>query len=251
MRVVCSSDWHPDFQMLGISRFDEVEAAVIQTVDYAIKVKSDYYLFTGDLADPDAGGNTFRSVELAQQCALTLAKAKICSIWLAGNHDICTDGTGATTLTPLRALQGQNLGLIYLVERPMVIDLGNLTDVADEYSLLCLPYTAPSHAYEPAVVATAMMAQAKKNNKRVIVAAHLMFKGMHPGSETTEMPRGREVMFPVEETTEAILRINGHYHRQQMFDPGDGGAIVRIPGSVCRLAFGEETNRPSFLDIVV
>src|SRR5882757_4211641 len=111
--VVISSDWHPDFYMMGVSRRKEVTRAVKQTVECAIDEKAVAYLFTGDLADPDTGGETFHAIMLAQRTAIRLAKEDIPSIWIAGNHDVCTDGTGATSLTPLRALAIAFPGMVH------------------------------------------------------------------------------------------------------------------------------------------
>ena len=74
-----------------------------------------------------------------------------------------------------------------------------------------------------------------------------MLPGIHPGSETEDMPRGREVLFPGEQTRGAVARMNGHYHARQTHGLGDGGPDVIIPGSLARLGFGEESNEPGFL----
>lgn len=245
MLAVISSDWHPDFYMMGVSRFKEVEKAVNQTVECAIDEKADAYLFLGDLSDPDTGGETFLAVNLMLQTLVRLTEAKIQSILIAGNHDVCTDGTGATTLTPLRAFEAAHPAYVSIVEEPNLITIGNLQSKTQAF--MCLPYTAPSHAYNPVEYASTIMQKAKEEYFSVIVLGHLMIDGIHPGSETKEMPRGREIAFPVQETTDALMRFNGHIHKRQNFDPGDGGPKIRIPGSLCRLGFTEEENEPSFL----
>ena len=228
--------------MMGISRFGEVEKAVRQTFDVAIAEKVDAYFFLGDLADPDTGGDTFASIDLLQNQVLRCVRNNIHFIAIAGNHDICTDGTGATTLTPLRSLEKRFPEHITIAEIPRNVTLGS------DLIACCLPYTAPSHAYEPEHTAKIMM---MTSHERVIVLGHLMLPGIHAGSETVDMPRGREVSFPIHETTDAFMRFNGHYHRRQKLDTDDGGPPIIIPGSLCRLAFGEESNEPGFLIVEV
>lgn len=233
LKVALSSDWHGDWQTLGVSRFEEVSAAVQESVDTAIREKVDYYIFTGDLADPTGDGWMFKAINLAGDVIRRLNESSIRCIFLAGNHDVCTDGTGATTLTPLRHWQKKLE--IEIVEAPKRISL------KEDFDLLCLPFTPPSHAYEPS-----KWARFERHGRKLIVAGHLTIPGIHPGSETTDMPRGREILFPLAETTDAVFRCNGHYHQRQDFDPGDGGPLIHIPGSLVRFGFGEEDNRPAF-----
>lgn len=240
MKLVTSGDWHPDFAMMGMSRFDEVERAVRQSVAVAIKEEARAYLFLGDLADPDSGGETFKAINLLADVALELKEEGIDFIAIAGNHDILEDATGATTLTPLRALEAHDDSIrIHIEEHPQLVSLDAKT------AILCLPYTAPSHPYDPAQAVKELWPE--DPNVKVIVISHLMLTGIHPGSETKDLPRGRDVMFPFKETAKAYMRLQGHYHKRQTFDPGDGGPLIRIPGSLCRLTFGEETNEPGFL----
>jgi DNA repair exonuclease SbcCD nuclease subunit len=227
MKIVVSSDWHGDHVTMGVSRHAEIRAAVKTTVDVAIGVKADAYLFLGDLCDPEGPG-VFRSIEMATWAALTLARAGVPSLWLAGNHDVLEDGSGETTLTPLRPLTGG----IVVAELPGVYGVGSLDVVA-------LPFTATSHAYDPRT-STAKLADGR------VVVSHLNVPGIIPGEEVTDMPRGRGIAFPFEETKGARARLQGHYHRQQSFDPGDGGPPIMIPGSLARLTFGEGAHVPSY-----
>ena len=233
MKIVASSDWHPDHVTHGVARFAEVKEAAHRTVDRAIEESADAYVFVGDLCDPDAGSTVFRCVELAIDVATRLAARGIASAWIAGNHDVIEDGTGDTTLSPLRALA--NLGhLVKVYERPGVFARAGV-------NIICLPYAATSHGYD----VEASIADLSKGlaREKTIVAAHLNILGVVPGEETTEMPRGREVWLPVEAAKRAAsIVMNGHYHRKQRTKDG-----VWIPGSLARLTFGEEGNQPSFL----
>ncbi len=239
IRALVASDFHPDWPLLGRSRIEEVGIAMHESVDAAIESNCSHYWFMGDLCDPDNGGDTFKSIELMLEISFRLRSKSIDMIVLAGNHDVETDGSSTTTLTPLRALEKLYPRRFILAEAPRTV-------VLDDHTMaLCLPYTAPSAAYEPATTATELMRTAR--GRRVIVLAHLMLPGIHPGSETKDMPRGREVTFPFKETSPAFMRFNGHYHARQTFDPKDGGEPIQIPGSVARLTFGEEPNQPGFL----
>jgi DNA repair exonuclease SbcCD nuclease subunit len=239
MRVVVTSDWHLDHVTHGVSRFAELETAVHRTVDAAIEEGADAYFFLGDLCDPDSGSCVFRCAKVALDAATRLAAKGIASIWLAGNHDVIEDGTGCTTLTPLLAMAAASES-VHVAERPCLVELG------DGYRVICLPFTATSHAYD--VEASLLeLARGCHDRDKTIVLSHLNVPGVIPGEETTEMPRGREVVLPVAwAKTHAGLVLQGHYHRKQKTNDG-----VWIPGSLARLTFGEEKHDPGFLVVEV
>lgn len=238
MRVVASSDWHGDWTTLGVSRFSEVKKAVRQSVDYAIETKADVYIFLGDLADPDTGGMTFKAIGLLLDTVLRLSKHKIPFIAIAGNHDVFEDGTGATTLTPLLVMT-RHLNSIYIVEDPTQIRFADC-------AFVCLPFTPVSRGVDLEKKTRQLW---PPDTDRVIVLSHLHVPGVTLGNETTDMPRGREVLYPFAETVNATARLQGHYHRRQAFDPKDGGPPILIPGSLVRLGFGEEDHEPSFMSL--
>jgi DNA repair exonuclease SbcCD nuclease subunit len=60
------------------------------------------------------------------------------------------------------------------------------------------------------------------------------------------MPRGREIMLPMEATAAGDLRLSGHYHHRQTILPAGGGSPIYVIGSLARLTFGEEGNEPGF-----
>ncbi len=242
MKIVVTSDWHLDHVTHGVRRFGELRDAVHRSVSTAIEIKASAYLFLGDLCDPDSGSSTFRATEVAIEAAQRLAGAKIDSIWLAGNHDVIEDGSGDTTLSPLRALAADDVGaepFVTVVERPKVVSIGYGPGAA--FDVLCLPFCATSHAYDVAKTVEQLADPSQRED--TISISHLNVPGVVPGEETTEMPRGREVVLPTELVKARAKRvINGHYHRQQRTADG-----VWIPGSLARLTFGEEGNRPGFL----
>ncbi|MDF2697890.1 MAG: nuclease SbcCD, subunit [Labilithrix sp.] len=246
VRIVVVSDLHFDKDTLGVPRMPEVCAALHQAVEYAIEIDAAALLCLGDISDPDIGGAASLAPKHCAAAALRLEHHEIHSVWIAGNHDVYEDGSGATTLSPIVALDS-GTGCIHVVERPAFID------IAHRLAIACLPFTAVSHAYDPDVAYTRMTEEAAKRKEppAIIVAAHLTIPGVEPGEETTDMPRGRDVVFPFEATRGALARLNGHYHRRQVFDPEDGGPPIHIPGAPARFAFGEEGNDPGFLVLTV
>lgn len=235
MKYLFTSDWHLDHTTDGHARFDEVSAAVDHSVKVAIEEKVGLYVFAGDLSDPD-GFAVHRAQAKAAETAVRLKKAGIKSLFVAGNHDVVEDGFGTTVLSPLAASE---LALVY--EAPSVIQL------PDDRLLIALPFTPRSHMYEPAAfvrqLGAKLPAKVRQSN-RIVVVGHLGLAGINPGSETTEMPRGREVLWPLEELKKwfpkAVL-VGGHYHKAQEYKG------VNIIGSLARLTHGEEKHEPSML----
>lgn len=242
MRLVVVSDLHVDTSTLGVSRFDEIRAAIDASVTYAVEYQADAWMCLGDVADPDGNGATLRAAELSIDVASKLVHHRIRSIWIAGNHCCAEDGSGATVLSPLSAFARSDLtlGLVHVAESPLVVELRR------DIGVLCLPFMPVSHAVDMGEAARSLWPASPK----VIVAAHLTIPGVVSGEETKEMARGRDVLFPFRQTTRATVRLNGHYHKRQMHDPGDGGPPILIPGSLARLHFpGDHT--PSFLVVDV
>jgi DNA repair exonuclease SbcCD nuclease subunit len=236
MRILSIGDVHADKRLFGFPRFDEVEAVMLRSVDVAIERKVDLYEFGGDLADPDSGVCVFRCVRLALECARRLSLAGILSTWLSGNHDVVEDGSGDTTLTPLRALQATGDRVVVL-ERPGWVQLGN------GLQLLALPYTATSHTYNPEAFVRDTWAKRAEGGK-VVTTLHLGIEGVQPGEETKEMSRGRDVLYPqalvASKGAQAAAQLAHHYHRRQDFRG------IHVVGAPARFAFGERENEPSF-----
>lgn len=245
MKIVASSDWHPDHVTHGVSRFAEVRDAAHRTVDRAIEEGAGLYVFAGDLCDPDSGSVTFRCVELAIEVAGRLSARHISSLWVAGNHDVIEDGSGDTTLSPLRAIAPSLSAKVHVFERPGLARFETMKDVVN---VIALPFSATSHAYDVEAELTQIASKLPPGSQaKTIVVGHLNIAGVIPGEETTEMPRGREVWLPVEAAKRVARHVlNGHYHRRQRTKDG-----VWIPGSLARLTFGEEGNEPSFLVLEV
>lgn len=240
MKLVVTSDWHLDHVSHGVSRFEELARAVDKTVETAVEIDADAYVFLGDLCDPDSGSVVFRCIELAIRTGVKLASYGIDSIWVAGNHDVIEDGTGDTTLSPLRGVADG----VVVFERPGAAMIAPKKD-GEAVNLIALPFAATSHAYDVAKVGVELARG--YSSAKTLIAAHLCVPGVEPGEETKELPRGREVILPVSDLRpHAATIMNGHYHRQQRSPDG-----VWIPGALARLTFCEERNAPGFLIVEI
>jgi DNA repair exonuclease SbcCD nuclease subunit len=164
------------------------------------------------------------------------------SIWLVGNHDVIEDGSGSHTMSGFAgALTFEDeLNTIQVLDRPCVRLL------RQDLLLVALPYVARSHAYDPAQYIRELD---DLGCRRVIVIGHLNLEGIEPGSETKDMPRGRDVFWPIAEIRtrwgDRALMLGGHYHEQQEYEG------VHIVGSLERLTFGEEKNEPGYFIVEV
>lgn len=230
--IVVASDAHLDWVTIGVSRFAEVEGALWKSARAAVEMGARAHVFCGDLCDPDSGSVVFRCVRVMVAVVEYLRTAGVASVVVPGNHDVLEDGTGETTLEPLKGIGGP---LVHVVDRPRAVKIAGLPH------LMCLPFTASSHGYDPA----AAVREHVGGQRDCVTFGHLHVPGIVPGEETTEMPRGREVVFPVEAAREVSqLMVNGHFHRRQVSPDG-----VQIVGSLARLTFGEELHSPSFMTI--
>ena len=230
MRICIISDVHLDRITCGKSRFDDIWMSVLGPT---LGPKYDLLLFLGDWADPD-NSRSLRSSEYAVKYAKLLDKTP--SIWITGNHDVTEDGFGTSVLSPLKAS-----GIATVVDSPTVIQT-----VAWDFQLVALPYTPRVRAYDPGEFVKE--AAAKLNpRKQTIVIGHLDLEGITPGSEITEMPRGRQVFWPLREIAEHIPNakcFGGHIHNRSIFEKD--GCTVHVVGSLSRLSFSEEKNTPGY-----
>jgi DNA repair exonuclease SbcCD nuclease subunit len=231
MKAVVCSDLHLDWITHGVRRHDEIRDALHRVIDAAIKEKVDAFFCLGDVANPDAGSCVFRVMATMLEAAGRLRQHDIRQVWIAGNHDVIEDGTGDTTLTPLRSLE--EVSMFYVAELPRRVVLGDT-------HVICLPFTATSHGYNVDEKLGELTRSSPR--ERTIILSHLAVPGIEPGEETKEMPRGREVKLA---TARAKLILQGHYHRQQRMES------VWVAGSLARLTFCEERHDPGYLIVEV
>jgi DNA repair exonuclease SbcCD nuclease subunit len=238
-RVVVSSDWHADATTAGFSRFGDVRAAVEEIVSVALRDQADLFLFLGDLADPDSPG-AHAAAGLACWAATALARRGVRSRWLVGNHDVLEDGSASSVLDPLRGVvRGGEGAAIRVFDRPT-----SETAAATGVDLVALPYAPRSHPYDPERFVRELGPEVGADGRRVLVLGHLNLEGITPGSEALEMPRGREIFFPVGACLarfgDRAVLFNGHIHQAQTYRG------VRVPGSLERVSF-QERGAPGYL----
>lgn len=248
MRVLVFGDLHLDASTAGVARFGDVERALRGAARLAVDERCDGLVQLGDLCDP--GPQASRCAALAIEVAAWLAARGVWTRWLVGNHDVVEDGHGASTLEPLRAAGSA----VPPADRDHV---GRLLDVwsdpvaewlSDDVAAVALPHPARGRGYEPAGFVSDLDL---RGTRVVLVFGHLTVPGMQPGSETLEMPRGREVLFPVAECLarwgDRVVMVNGHYHRASRRAAGP----VVVPGSAERLTRGEVRNEPGLFVLEV
>lgn len=234
--IVAVSDLHLDWRTAGVERFDEVVESCEEAVSFARKEKVDLFAFCGDLCDSDDGRDVLRASAYAVDVAVRLRNDGIHSIWIAGNHDVVSDGR-TTTLDPLKGLEKLSSppGVMVATTGPRSWELRTSTGT---FILVALPYSpVPYDAGEA-------WREHVPHAHPSVVFSHLMLPNMHPGSESKELARGKDRAFPIEEMKKrpATLVLNGHYHARSVTPDG-----IQIVGSLARLTYGEEHHSPGFL----
>lgn len=232
MKLLVFSDVHEDWTTGGFERDAEIGRATTQVRCYQASEPVDLVLFLGDWCDPDSVG-THRAAAKAVELYRSLQTP---SYWLTGNHDVIHDGRGSHTLMALKKAGGN------------VIDEPTSIVVSHDFFLVFLPYTSLSHAYDPEAFIRSI--GCPPPGARVVVAGHMTsIPGVPHGSETDEMGRGRDMVFPVaacrEVFGENVVMMNGHFHQRIVDGP------VLVPGSLARLTHGEERNDPGFLVVTL
>lgn len=249
MRLVAVSDLHLDQSTAGVDRFDDVKHVLDQAVEHAIEIKADAFAFCGDLTDPHTV-RSHRSVDALAEASARLKAHDVMVIMIAGNHDVIEDGSGRTVLDSLK-----HMDIGHVITEPCVRELVTESPVMvcgkpriiDLCTLIALPFTPTSHNYDPDAFIRSLTGDNRATGK-VLVIGHLNLEGITPGSETTDMPRGRDVYWPLEALRELYpeaMLLGGHYHTPQVFEG------VHIVGSAARLRFDEANNDPGFIVLEV
>lgn len=236
MRLVIISDLHMDAVTAGVQRFDEGAAALRAAARRAREWKATLVVL-GDVTDPGTG----RAHRAAAECVDVAEDfADVDQVWIAGNHDVIEDGVGCTTLSVLAALRNER---VLVVERPI------LHELCEGEFLVCLPYTALAYDYDPAEFVRDVAKNKWGAKERVVFLGHLNAEGITAGSETSDMPRGRNVFWPLEEiagfpvSSKRRVLIGGHYHTAQKHGE------LWIVGAPARFTHGEEEHKPGWLEM--
>jgi len=262
MRIVCVSDAHLDARTAGVERFDEIRESFEEAVAFALDAMTPpvgLFVFLGDLCDADDARDVLRASSYLVSVAVRLSTWGVKTLFVGGNHDCCSDGE-TTTLAPLRPLED-----LYDVEdgsgdtrrerAPVVAAWAPYGfELGEEFYVLALPYSPTPYDADAALRRAAEDARraprtgGMDDGRKLLVFGHLQLPGMHPGSESREMARGKDRWFPLDamRETRPELVVNGHYHARTVTPDG-----IVIPGSLARLTFGEEKLSPAFLVIDV
>ena len=252
MKILVTSDWHGDWVSGGFERHDEVFKAVDETERVAFEEEVDLYLMLGDLTDPDvnlplAHRTIARSVEVHRRLenGRDGAHRSIEDLWVVGNHDVVEDGRGSHTLMALEKAGAT------VDARPTMHEY--VEDDRRSIWVMTLPYPSMTEKYDP-IESLKLMRRQLDPKDTVIIAGHMTkIPSFEPGSESGEMARGREMIFPVDAAVELfgdrVVLLNGHYHKQQAVrrKPSD----VLVPGALIRCTHGEEHHMPGYLILEV
>lgn len=239
MRVIAFSDIHLDAVTAGRPRRQEVVQFLERAREVSIQANADLVIFSGDAHDSGWLLDPLYTADLTKGL-LSFPQELIA---IAGNHDVVDtselfDGEPVTTLTPLRAAAKflpLDRGLrLHVIDRPQLVR-GHSVSVG----VLGLPYVSRAHSASRDAWTDEAFEHAGKYMGPVIVVAHLVVPGAVMGSESVEMAKGQDQLFPFERVAllGPSLVINGHYHARQSV-PWHGVSVV-IPGSPLRFTFGE------------
>jgi exonuclease SbcD len=239
VRLMAFSDIHLDATTAGKARRAEVVEFLASARKIATDEKVDLVVFGGDAHDSGWLADPLFSAELISG----IMKFDQPVVAVAGNHDVVDTSElfheqPVTTLTPLRA------AAMFSSRSPSVkvFDRPACQWVSAEWVVLGLPYLSRAHA----ALNEKWLGQAFKEaqmhvaaGKKLIVVGHLVVPGAVMGSESVEMAKGQDQLFPLAsvEALKPALVINGHYHARQVVKLGQ--LEVVIPGSPLRFTFGE------------
>jgi DNA repair exonuclease SbcCD nuclease subunit len=245
VKLLVFSDIHLDAVTAGKPRRQEVVSFLRQVRDIAIAQKVHVVVFSGDAHDSGWLLDPLYTSELIDAFFCFHQELVV----IPGNHDVLDtselfDGEPVSTLTPLRAafrFLHAHRHPVHVMERPSVRRIGFPAKNHD-WALLALPYVSRAHSKQNEEWLDEAFAAAKKQvdaGAGLIVVGHLVVPGAAMGSESQEMAKGQDQLFPFERVAELKPRlvINGHYHARQVVK-GSGVEIV-IPGSPLRFTFGE------------
>lgn len=247
MRVLAFSDIHLDAVTAGRPRLSEVLTFLDQVFHIVQHENVDVVIFSGDAHDPGNVKDALYSSQLLrymfQYLRCASAPQVVC---VAGNHDVIdTDelylGSPVTTLTPVRAaavacLPPDQAQRLHVFDRPFTRML------RPGYALLGLPYLSRAHAAKMDVWESHAFDTAQDYSSagvKIIVVGHKVVPGARMGSESAEMAKGQDQLFPFDRVMRLnpALVINGHYHASQ--DVLHESYTISIPGSPVRFTFGE------------
>jgi DNA repair exonuclease SbcCD nuclease subunit len=250
IRLVLFSDPHLDWSTHGVVRYEDVSTGMERVRQAAVAMNADAVVCLGDIANPERLSShraVARCIAFSRECYPAQ------TFWLTGNHDVIEDGSGGHVLQALAAADVE----VWSAPTYTAIEVGGKT-----LRVMALPYTPLARSYSPADFVRACADEDAKragdpqwvlhNEAPMIVFGHLMLEGIGPGSETRDMPRGRDVMWPLQELAKhypGARLFAGHYHNRQVYRRD--GCAVHVVGSLCRLVFPEEGEAKGWLEVEI
>jgi hypothetical protein len=129
-----------------------------------------------------------------------------------------------------------------LAERMHIFERPLTQRVNKAWAVLALPYVSRAHQSALPGWLDHAFKQAHEysdDGLKLIVVAHLVIPGARISSESIEMARGQDQLFPFERVAalDPAIVFNGHYHAKQVVK--SHGLSLVIPGSPVRFTFGE------------
>jgi DNA repair exonuclease SbcCD nuclease subunit len=246
VKLLAFSDIHLDAVTAGKPRRKEVLSFLQHVWQLVEKHAVDLVIFAGDAHDPGSLTDSMYAADLIRRFSIfPLAQSKPTFVAVAGNHDVVDTSetfidNPVTTLTPFRVacetMLPEHRALIHVFERP------NTREVRKGVAVLGLPYVSRAHAkHFPTWEAHAFNVARGyvKEGHKLVVVGHRVIPGAKMTSESVEMARGQDQLFPFDEVAalNPAIVINGHYHAHQTVR--QTGFDIHIPGSPVRFTFGE------------
>lgn len=245
MKLLAFSDIHIDAVTAGRPRKAEVVAFLNSVHNIAIEQDVDLVIFGGDAHDSGWLLDPMYSAELI----FGLLRIPQPLVAIAGNHDVIDTSElfldqPITTLTPVRAASMFAAPIISRghTRRVTVMDKPRVVEAIPGWAVLGLPYVSRAFAAQNEAWLDEAFLAAKElqaAGKQIIVVGHLVVPDAAMGSESVEMAKGQEQMFPFHRVDwlKPAFILNGHYHARQIVKTS--GMKIVIPGSPLRFTFGE------------
>jgi len=240
MRVLHFADLH-----LDDSTTPNSERAMEQLLEAAKRERPDLILNVGDL--------TMRRGHLAPWVAFRLrqfhdALAEIApTIVVEGNHDLTYEEGRAGMLSGALRESGAAPGRLFVIERPEVVRIPGLRDVA------CLPYPSklrlaaaregsglPTNEAVQAALLEIVRGLALASGPGAILAFHGTVEGAKAGTESIMATEIDALLKPSDIPAGFARVLCGHIHRYQTIPCADGLPLATYCGSPAPLSFSEE-----------
>lgn len=245
-KLLFFSDIHLDAVTAGRPRRKEIVAFLERVYYLANQEQVDLVAFCGDAYDPGGLFDALHSAELVKRfLSFPRVTSSPAFVAIPGNHDVIDVDEyfmdqPVTTLTPVRAaslqLPRDQAELVHVFDRPVT------RLVKPGLAVMALPYVSRLHVprlpvWEPHAMKVARD-YVQQGNKLVVIS-HKVIPNARMTSESKEMARGQDQIFPFAQVAELrpSIVVNGHYHAAQYVQCD--GVDIHIPGAPLRFNFGE------------